>query len=98
MYLGTPTIVSNYSGNLDFCTPDSSFLIEGKLIPIKMHAYPFWENNNWYDPSVEHLSDLMIYVFENYESATKKAYIAKDIIKTKHCLSAYSKNLKRIIS
>jgi len=52
MLLKIPTIVSNYSGNVDFCTPDTAFLVEGSLIPIPPYAYPLCRDQCWFDPDI----------------------------------------------
>ena len=97
MYLGTPTIVSNYSGNLDFCNNDTSYLIKGKLIKINKGEYPLSDNCSWYDPDVNHLRLLMMEVYSNYKVAISKSINAKTIIQANHSIDAYKKNLKLIL-
>ena len=97
MFLGTPAIVSNYSGNLDFCNNDTSYLINGKLIKINKDEYPLSDNCSWYDPDVNHLKLLMLEVFSDYKEEISKSINAKNIIMSNHSIDAYKKNLKIIL-
>ncbi len=97
MFLGTPTIVSNYSGNLDFCNNDTSYLINGKLIKINTDEYPLSDNCYWYDPDVNHLKELMLKLFSDYKEAISKSINAKNIIMSNHSIVAYKKNLRIIL-
>ena len=97
MFLGTPTIVSNYSGNLDFCNNDTSYLIDGKFIKIKEGEYPLSGNCSWFDPDINHLKLLMMEVYVNYEVAISKSINAKEIIMANHSIDAYIKNLKILL-
>ena len=97
MFLGTPTIVSNYSGNLDFCNNNTSHLIDGKLIKIKKGEYPLSDDCSWFDPDINHLKILMMEVYVNYEEAISKSINAKEIIMANHSINAYVKNLKILL-
>lgn len=66
MYLGKPVIVTNYSGNTDFTLPDNSCLVNYKLIPVDEGQYPFYQNQVWADPDVEHAAWYMKKVFEDH--------------------------------
>ena len=66
MYLGKPVIVTNYSGNTDFTLPDNSCLVDYKLIPVEEGQYPFYQDQVWADPDVEHASWYMRKVFEDH--------------------------------
>lgn len=66
MYLGKPVIVTNYSGNTDFTLPDNSCLVNYKLIPVEEGQYPFYQNQVWADPDVEHAAWYMRKVFEDH--------------------------------
>ncbi len=97
MFLGTCTIVSNYSGNLDFCNKDTSYLIDGKLIKINKGEYPLSDNCSWFDPDINHLTLLMMEVYVNYDAAISKSINAKEIIMANHSKDVYIKNLEIIL-
>ncbi len=59
MTLGRVAIATNYSGNLDFMTPETSLLVDCKLVPVPEDAYLFPQGQVWADASVEHAVELM---------------------------------------
>ncbi|NKJ49764.1 glycosyl transferase family 1 [Burkholderia sp. SG-MS1] len=52
MALGQPVVATNFSGNVDFCEPDTAFLVDGDLIPLRAGDYLFSEGQYWCDPDV----------------------------------------------
>jgi glycosyltransferase involved in cell wall biosynthesis len=52
MALGQPVVVTNFSGNVDFCEPDTAFLVDGELVPLRPGDYLFAEGQYWCDPEV----------------------------------------------
>jgi len=75
MAMGTPTIGTRWSGNLEFMNPQNSFLIEiDGLEPVDQEQIadnPYYRGHKWASPSVEHTRDLMRYVFEHRDEASK---------------------------
>jgi len=59
MIMGRAAVATNYSGNLDFMTPETSLLVDYELIPVAEGAYLFGENQVWADPSVDHAVELI---------------------------------------
>ncbi|HEY3788649.1 MAG TPA: glycosyltransferase, partial [Urbifossiella sp.] len=65
MLLGKPTIATGYSGNLDFMTPDNSYLVNFERTAIETDTPPYPKGFIWAEPSVEHAAELMRRVVEN---------------------------------
>ncbi|PZV09188.1 MAG: hypothetical protein DCF32_02985 [Leptolyngbya sp.] len=65
MLLKRPTIISNYSGNTDFCTKENSFLVDGKLEAVAPFSYPFWQGNRWFSPDLDSATAQMYKCFSN---------------------------------
>lgn len=59
MIMGRAAVATNYSGNLDFMTPETSRLVDCKLIPVADGAYLHGEGQVWADPSVDHAVELI---------------------------------------
>ena len=59
MVMGRAAVATNYSGNLDFMTPQTSKLVDCELIPVAEGAYLFGEDQVWADPSVDHAVELI---------------------------------------
>ena len=57
--LGLHVITTGYSGNLDFCRPPQTDLVNYKLVKVKQGEYPHGDNQVWADVDVKHASQLM---------------------------------------
>lgn len=59
MIMGRAAVATNYSGNLDFMTPETSLLVDYELIPVAEGAYLHGDGQVWADPSVDHAVELI---------------------------------------
>ncbi len=59
MLLEKPVIVTNWSGNTDFCTSENSLLVDYKIAQLESGQYSFWEGQHWADPLIEHAAEQM---------------------------------------
>jgi glycosyltransferase involved in cell wall biosynthesis len=69
MLLGKPTIATGYSGNVDFMTPGTSYLVDYARTTIAEDVPPYPKGCVWAEPSVGHAAALMRRVFENRDEA-----------------------------
>ncbi len=61
MQMGTPTLVTAYSGNMDFCNHDTSFLVDFDLIPVKTKNVNYTNLNEvWAEPHTEQAAKHML--------------------------------------
>ena len=65
MFLGKPVIATAYSGNMEFMTPDNSLLVDYRLVPVGVEAYPHWQDQVWADPDVEQATAHMIRLIDD---------------------------------
>ena len=65
MLLGKPTIVSNYSGNVDFCTESTAYIVGGEMTSLSDGDYVFYEDQSWFDPDINTASELMCELYED---------------------------------
>ena len=65
-----PVITTNYSGQVDFSTNDTSYLIDYKLVPSNSHLKSTYRliDSKWAEPNIQHLRKLMRYVYDNRDS------------------------------
>jgi glycosyltransferase involved in cell wall biosynthesis len=77
MLCKVPVITTNYSGHLDFCNEDTSYLIDFKLEPSVTHLKKQYTmaDSLWAVPDVDHLSTLMRHVYEKKNSDEVKAKV-----------------------
>jgi glycosyltransferase involved in cell wall biosynthesis len=60
MFLGKPVIATAYSGNMDFMSADTAFLVPFDLISVEDNAYPHWQGQMWADPNDDVASEYMV--------------------------------------
>jgi glycosyltransferase involved in cell wall biosynthesis len=65
-----PLITTGYSGHMDFCTPNNSWLVKYKLVPSDSHLSQ--SGSVWAQPSGKDLRKKMSYVFNNIDSEEVK--------------------------
>ena len=82
MTLGRVAIATNYSGNLDFMTPETSLLVDYDLIQVAKDAYIFAEGQVWADASVDHAVQLMDRMLQDPAAARDLGEKARRHIRT----------------
>ena len=59
MLLGKPVVATNYSGNLDFMSAETSLLVDYELVTLDRSHGPYEAGTRWAEPSLEHAAALM---------------------------------------
>jgi len=77
MARGKPVIATNYSGNIDFMSPDNSFLVDYDLVEIPEKCGEYDQGNVWAAPNTQHAAELMRFVFENRDEAHQVGQAAR---------------------
>lgn len=75
---GMPVIASNYSSHLEFLKKDGKplpgvILLDGKVEPYEKGDSIYYQDFNWFNPSVADLRKKMRYAFENYKKLKEQA-------------------------
>ncbi len=82
MRLGKPVIGTAYSGNMDFMTPENSYLLDYSLITLTRDYGPYMRGAVWADPDVDHAARLIRNVVEQpHEAAARGARACADAIR-----------------
>lgn len=81
MLLGVPTVTTNFSGNVDFCLPTTSYLVDGPLVPLRREDYIFSEGQHWCDPDVEQAALQMQRLFEDKAHTQALTQAASELIR-----------------
>lgn len=88
MAMGLPTIGTRWSGNTEFMNDENSYLIEPSGIvdvpDFALQEVPNYRGHKWAEPSVEHLRQLMRFVFEHRDAAREKGSRARQDVTTKY--------------
>jgi glycosyltransferase involved in cell wall biosynthesis len=78
--MGLPTIASRFSGNLEFMDDDTSWLIDGELVPVPEDAdvfNSFYKGHKWFQADVDMLAAAMQEVASDPDAARRKAAPAR---------------------
>jgi glycosyltransferase involved in cell wall biosynthesis len=65
MYVGKPVIATGYSGNMDFMSDHTAFLVDYEPIPVLTGQYPFAEGQVWANPDLDQAVRIMRRLVEN---------------------------------
>ena len=95
MLMNIPVITTNWGGQTDFCQPDNCWLIDYDFVLSKSHFN--LSNSYWAEPSVNHLSKLLLDVYLSSDSEIEqKTLAAKNLIKSFTWDSVVDKNVYAI--
>lgn len=73
MLLGKPVIASGYSGNLDFTTPETAYLVRCGRTVLDSATGPYPAGGTWGEPDLSHAAELMRRVHDHRTEATEIA-------------------------
>ena len=77
MNLGVPVIATAYSGNMEFCTPDTAFLVDYEETLLGPDDYIFVrQGQKWAEPSIDSAAAQMRLVYSDPEARTAKTETA----------------------
>ena len=80
MVLGVPVIATNYSGNCDFMSESTAFLVDWKYVGIPKGCDPYPEGVCWADPDVRTATQMMRTVFSDPDIRNKKASAGQKLL------------------
>lgn len=84
MALGKPVVATGYSGNLEFMTPQNSFLVPFRMVPVGEGSDPYPAGAPWADPDVDAASELLRTVAAGGDDVRARAAQAAVDIRTLH--------------
>ncbi len=89
MQLGLPVIATGFSGNMDFCTPDTTYLVDYEMVDVREEEYIFVERGSyWAQPDFDHAATLMRTVVANAAAGRGKGEKAAAYIKANFSIEA----------
>lgn len=81
MYLGIPTIATNWSANTEFMNPDVACMVDFRLVEIEETVGPFPKGKLWADPDVEQAAEYMQKLYSDKQFYSQIAGNAKIYIR-----------------
>ncbi len=102
MAVGTPVICTNYGGNTDFCKPNTAFLVDYSMVPVKTDLPLYRYVKEWADPDVSQAASYLRLIYERPELGRQKAKAATAFINDYYDTTNFGKEvhfaLKKIMS
>lgn len=83
MLLGKPVIATGYSGNLDFMTESTSFMVPWTRVKVGEDAEAYDADATWAEPDLDVAAEMMRQVYDNPESARRMALAGKADLETR---------------
>ncbi len=77
MLLEKPVIATGYSGNLDFMTPETSFMVPWTRVKVGEGAEAYDANATWAEPNYDVAAEHMRFVYNNPERAREMGVAAR---------------------
>ena len=84
MAAGTPVITTGYSGNMQFCTPDTALLVPYQLVPVGSESHPYSPQALWAQPDVDAAAVHMRWVLQHPDEAAAMGQRARAHIALTH--------------
>jgi len=100
MALGKPVIGTGYSSNLDFMSPENSYLVRHEMTEVGPEGENYPAEGRWAEPDLDHAAQLMREVWQDREGAARRGQLARQDIARAFSLEAVgdlaSARLKRV--
>lgn len=84
MALGKPVIATAYGGNLQFMTPENSWLVPATTVPIPAGCDPYPAGTPWGDPDLDAAAAAMREVVADPAAAAERGARAAHDVATRH--------------
>lgn len=82
MNLGVPVVATGYSGNMDFCTEDTAWLVDYDIKQLQKGDYIFVRPGSaWAEPRVDHAAAQLRACYDNPGERARRARAAQDEIR-----------------
>jgi glycosyltransferase involved in cell wall biosynthesis len=94
MLLNVPVIATNYSGNCDFCTLETSWLVDFDMTLVGPNEYPFASfGPSWATPRTSSAAQCMREVFSDGPLRRKRSGAARENVRRNHSLQRLTQTL-----
>lgn len=94
MLMGKPVICTGFSGNMDFCTKNNSFLVDYDLVPVQKDEYQHADGMLWANPIKQSAIEAMQKVYLDRDNSSRIGLVAKRDIKREFSVEALARKMK----
>ncbi len=82
MSLAKPAIITNWSGNIDYMTPENSIAIDYQLVKLGQDYGPYKAHQSWAEPDLDQASHWMKTLVADPELGSRLGHHAQQTIKS----------------
>lgn len=97
MYLGTPVVATNWSGNTEFMNPEIACMVDASLEVLKKDELPFLKGSRWAEPDVGQAAQYLRRLYEEPEWREEIAERAKIYIRNHLSVQAVSEKMQEYL-
>lgn len=102
LLLGVPVIATNYSGNIDFTTPQTALMVDYKLVPLADGEYPGGAGQIWADIDLDELAAAMRRLVDEPTTCLRFAEAGRAFMARNYSINAvsvaYARRVKEIFT
>lgn len=96
MMLGVPVVATAYSGNMDFMTPQNSFLVDSRETVVRRQEGPFQLGTVWAEPDLDDAVDKIRRVYERPDEAKARAGRARIDVEAIVSVKAVARRIREL--
>ena len=94
MALGRPVLATGWSGNVDFMSPDTSWLVPHAMIAVGPGNEPYEANSEWADPDLDAAATAMREIRDDPVEAARRAMAGQRVIAEQHSPTAAGRAMR----
>lgn len=94
MYLGTPVIATNWSGNTEFMNSDVACMVNSTLITLQKDELPFLKGSRWAEPDISEAAYYLRKLYDDSRWRVEIAQRAKEYVRKHLSVSAVSTQME----
>lgn len=99
MLLGVPVIATDFSGNQDFCTPQTSWPVSAELVPVQPGEMQYHEDLGlWASPDIDHAAQQMQAVRQGGADVAARRACGQQRLAQQYSAEQFQANLRARLS
>ena len=98
MYLGTPVVATNWSGNTEFMNSEVACMVDATPQILQKDELPFLKGSRWAEPDENQAAEFLRKLFDQPEWRTEIAARAKEYISTRLSVQSISEQMDEYLT
>lgn len=98
MYLGTPVVATNWSGNTEFMNSEVACMVDAAPQILQKDELPFLKGSRWAEPDENQAAEFLRKLFDQPEWRTEIAARAKEYISTRLSVQSISEQMDEYLT